>query len=176
MQSDCKLDLPFQVTPTGKWRMGILDAPDLFCAEGNVRHITEKLKANGYTVSPTERGTPYKIWAEKGGERVCLYCYAFNSLGAALLDSTGTFPFLIFMRTVAKKQYLKLRRDGVYRMDTKIHGRTEEGIFQALSIPYIPPEERNLDHRYKEWPLWKNPRFAWLKRYLRFNESRRKTK
>ncbi len=64
------------------------------------------------------------------------------SFGAALHYFTGSKAHNVVMRQLAIKKRLKLNEYGLFRGDTAIAGATEEEIFAALDLPYIPPELR----------------------------------
>ena len=65
-----------------------------------------------------------------------------KSFGAALLYFTGSKTFNIKLRMIAQKLGLKINEYGVYRKGKYLFGRTEEGIFKLLGMPYIEPELR----------------------------------
>ena len=64
--------------------------------------------------------------------------------GSALHYFTGSKEHHIALRTRAKREGLKISEYGVFRNDehTPIASRTEEEVFEALGLPYIPPEIR----------------------------------
>ncbi len=64
------------------------------------------------------------------------------SFGAALHYFTGSKAHNVVMRQLAIKKQLKLNEYGLFRGDTAIAGATEEEIFAALDLPYVPPELR----------------------------------
>ena len=64
------------------------------------------------------------------------------SFGAALHYFTGSKAHNVLMRQLAIKKHLKLNEYGLFRGETAIAGATEEEIFAALDLPYIPPELR----------------------------------
>ena len=64
------------------------------------------------------------------------------SFGAALHYFTGSKAHNVLMRQLAIKKQLKLNEYGLFRGETAIAGATEEEIFAALDLPYIPPELR----------------------------------
>jgi DNA polymerase (family 10) len=64
------------------------------------------------------------------------------SFGAALHYFTGSKAHNVLMRQLAIKKKLKLNEYGLFREETAIAGATEEEIFAALDLPYIPPELR----------------------------------
>jgi DNA polymerase (family 10) len=67
-----------------------------------------------------------------------------DSLGAALQYFTGSKDHNVAIRTRAVKMGLKLSEYGLFRVedDSKIAGETEAGVYEALGLPWIPPELR----------------------------------
>ncbi|HEY7392570.1 MAG TPA: DNA polymerase/3'-5' exonuclease PolX [Bryobacteraceae bacterium] len=65
-----------------------------------------------------------------------------ESYGAALHYFTGSKPHNIAIRTLGVKQGLKINEYGVFRGDRRIGGHTEEEVFGAVGLPWIPPELR----------------------------------
>lgn len=70
-----------------------------------------------------------------------------KSFGAALLHSTGSNEFNIALRSRAKKMGLLLNQYGLHNRDTGdyVAGATEEEIFKALGLKFIPSEARDVD-------------------------------
>ncbi len=64
------------------------------------------------------------------------------SFGAALHYFTGSKAHNVALRQIAIKKGLKLNEYGVFRGDTSIAGKTEEEVYAALDLPFIPPELR----------------------------------
>jgi DNA polymerase (family 10) len=62
--------------------------------------------------------------------------------GAALHYFTGSKAHNIAVRTLGVKRKLKISEYGVFRGERRIAGRTEEEIFEAVGLPFIPPELR----------------------------------
>jgi DNA polymerase (family 10) len=65
-----------------------------------------------------------------------------ESYGAAMQYFTGSKDHNIVIRRRAQERGLKVNEYGVYRGDTAIAGRTEEEVYQAVDLPWIPPELR----------------------------------
>lgn len=67
-----------------------------------------------------------------------------NSYGAGLQYFTGSKNHGVAMRQRALRMGLTLNEYGLYRLDSNecIAGRTEEEIYQALKLDWIPPELR----------------------------------
>lgn len=64
------------------------------------------------------------------------------SFGAALHYFTGAKAHNVALRQIAIKKGFKLNEYGVFRGETAIAGATEEDVYAALDLPYIPPELR----------------------------------
>ena len=65
-----------------------------------------------------------------------------GSWGAGMQYFTGSKDHNVHLRTIAQRQGLKLSEYGVFRGEEKIAGATEEGVYEALGMPYIEPEMR----------------------------------
>lgn len=67
-----------------------------------------------------------------------------ESFGAAMQYFTGSKDHNVAIRLRAVKMGLKLSEYGLFRADdeTRIAGETEEGVYEALGLPWIPPELR----------------------------------
>lgn len=66
------------------------------------------------------------------------------SFGAALQYFTGSKAHNIKLRELALKRDLKINEYGVFEVETgnRIAGEKEEEVYQALNLPFIPPELR----------------------------------
>jgi DNA polymerase (family 10) len=65
-----------------------------------------------------------------------------DDFGAALMYFTGSKAHNITLRKRAQKGDLKLNEYGLFRGEKRIAGRTEEEVFRALGLAWIPPEMR----------------------------------
>ncbi len=65
-----------------------------------------------------------------------------ESFGAALQYFTGSKEHNIVLRGRAKERGLKVNEYGVFAGEKRIAGRTEEEVYAALGLPWIPPELR----------------------------------
>ncbi|MCD6233265.1 DNA polymerase/3'-5' exonuclease PolX [bacterium] len=65
-----------------------------------------------------------------------------RSYGAALQYFTGSKDHNIVTRKIAIEKGLKLNEYGLFRGKKKIAGGTEEGIYKALGMDWMPPEIR----------------------------------
>ncbi len=67
-----------------------------------------------------------------------------DTFGAAMQYFTGSKDHNVAIRMRAVKLGLKLSEYGLFRVadDVRVAGETEEGIYQAVGLPWIPPELR----------------------------------
>jgi DNA polymerase (family 10) len=65
-----------------------------------------------------------------------------ESFGSALCYFTGSKDHNVALRRIAQRKGLKLNEYGLLRGARRIAGRTEEEVYEALGLPYIPPELR----------------------------------
>ena len=65
-----------------------------------------------------------------------------KSYGAALQYFTGSKEHNIVTRRIAMGKGLKLNEYGVFRGSKMIAGKTEEGVYKAIGLSWIPPELR----------------------------------
>ena len=65
-----------------------------------------------------------------------------ESYGAALQYFTGSKDHNIVIRRRAQERGLKVNEYGVFRGEKSIAGRTEEDVYKAVDLPWIPPELR----------------------------------
>ncbi|QDT51295.1 DNA polymerase/3'-5' exonuclease PolX [Symmachiella dynata] len=73
-----------------------------------------------------------------------------ESYGAALQYFTGSKAHNIVVRRRAQERGLKINEYGVFRDEDAVAGQTEEEVYAAVDLPWIPPELRE-DRREFEW-------------------------
>ena len=76
------------------------------------------------------------------GLQVDLRVVGEESLGAALHYFTGSQAHNIAVRTLGVKRGVKINEYGIFRGSRRIGGRHEADVFQAVGLPWIPPELR----------------------------------
>ena len=78
------------------------------------------------------------------GLQVDVRALAPSSFGSAMQYFTGSKDHNVAIRTRAVRMGLKLSEYGLFRVDddSKIAGETEAGVYEALGLPWIPPELR----------------------------------
>ncbi|HSD43841.1 MAG TPA: DNA polymerase/3'-5' exonuclease PolX [Burkholderiales bacterium] len=78
----------------------------------------------------------------KSGLQVDVRAVPPESFGAALHYFTGSKAHNIAIRRLAQERGLKLNEYGVFKGEKRIAGETEESVFAAVDLPWIPPELR----------------------------------
>ena len=78
----------------------------------------------------------------RSGIQVDLRVVPKQSYGAALYYFTGSKAHNVAVRRIAQKRGLKINEYGVFRKDKQIAGKTEDSVFRAVDLPFIPPELR----------------------------------
>jgi len=76
------------------------------------------------------------------GMQVDLRVVAPQSFGAALVYFTGSKAHNIALRRIAQAQGLKINEYGVFRGAERIAGETEESVYHAIGLAWVPPELR----------------------------------
>lgn len=65
-----------------------------------------------------------------------------DAYGSALQYFTGSKAHNIHIRELAKKKGLKISEYGIFKGEKKIGGETEDDIYKALGMDWVPPELR----------------------------------
>jgi DNA polymerase (family 10) len=135
------------VTPAGSLRRGreTVGDLDLLVTGPSARDALDKFVAYPRVEEVLGHGEN-KASAKVGREGLQVDVRALlpESFGAAMQYFTGSKDHNVAIRMRAVKMGLKLSEYGLFRVadDARIAGETEEGIYQALGLPWIPPELR----------------------------------
>ncbi len=91
-----------------------------------------------------ERGDTKASVRHREGIQVDLRVVEPDAFGAALVYFTGSKQHNIRIREMAQKKGLKISEYGVFKESTgrRVAGKTEEEIYAAVGLPWIPPELR----------------------------------
>ncbi len=108
------------------------NAPDLISRFGKFGEVTH-VASQGDTRSTVRLSS---------GLQVDLRVIEPACFGAALQYFTGSQAHNIELRKIAQAKKLKLNEYGLYRGSKCIAGRTEEEVYAALGLDWIPPELR----------------------------------
>ena len=140
------------ILPTGSWRRGKKILGDIeFLVAGT---STDKI----YQIIDSKRKIRIKSILWKGKQKLALHVTTADIKsfqiefrvvskkywGGALLETTGSKDFNIWIRRLAKKQGYKLNNLGLQKGSKLVAGRTEKKIFRVLGLDYIPPEDREV--------------------------------
>jgi DNA polymerase (family 10) len=77
-----------------------------------------------------------------GGIDADLLVVPEESWGSALQYFTGSKEHSVELRKIAITKGLRLNEWGVYRGEKRVAGKTEEEVYEALGLQWIPPEMR----------------------------------
>lgn len=76
------------------------------------------------------------------GLQVDMRAVSPDCFGAALMYFTGSQTHNVALRGLSVRRGLKLNEYGLSREEERVAGRTEEDVYEALGMPWIPPELR----------------------------------
>jgi DNA polymerase (family 10) len=146
-----------ELVPAGSWRRGRDTVGDLdLLAAGagypaTAASAAERFLQAPWIVETLARGDDKISVRLSQGLQVDLRLLPPESFGAALQYFTGSQAHNIAMRARAQEQGLKLNEYGLFRLlpdggvGERIAGDDEAAVYQALGLPWIPPELRE-DH------------------------------
>jgi DNA polymerase (family 10) len=113
-----------------------------------------------------------KVWGQGGtkasirmkeGFDVDLRIVPQKSYGSALQYFTGNKDHNILTRKIAIEKGLKLSEYGVFRGKKQIAGATEEEVYRAIGLPWMPPEIRENEGEVEAALNGKLPKLVELK-------------
>lgn len=78
----------------------------------------------------------------KNGLQVDVRLVEESQWGAALLYFTGSKPHNIELRKIAISKGFKLNEYGLFRGKTCVASQTEEDVYDALGLKFVPPQQR----------------------------------
>ncbi|MEW6173264.1 MAG: DNA polymerase/3'-5' exonuclease PolX [Bacillota bacterium] len=88
------------------------------------------------------RGSTKASVRTRDGLQVDLRVVPDKSFGAALCYFTGSKAHNVRLRELGVRLGLKINEYGVFRGRKRVAGATEEEVFAAVGLPFIPPEMR----------------------------------
>src|SRR6266446_4805751 len=109
-----------------------VNAPDVIARFGKFSDVTQ-VASQGDTRSTVRLSS---------GLQVDLRVVEPAAFGAAMQYFTGSQAHNIELRKIAQAKQLKLNEYGVFRGSKCISGRTEQEVYAALGLDWIPPEMR----------------------------------
>src|SRR3569833_2846557 len=131
-----------QIEAAGSYRRGreTVGDLDLLAVTNDVKQAMDRLGAFPGIAEVLARGETKMSIRLGVGLQVDLRVVPAESFGAALQYFTGSKDHNVVLRGRAKDVGLKVNEYGVYRGEEYIAGRTEEDVYAAIGLPWIPPE------------------------------------
>lgn len=125
---------------------------DVLATSASAEAAMDRLAENPLVESVLQRGDTKMRVRLNSGIELDLRVVPDESYGAALQYFTGSKEHNVVVRQKAKDLGLKVNEYGVFRGDEQIAGATEEDVYAALDLPWIPPElrENRLEFNYVE--------------------------
>ena len=134
-----------ELTPVGSLRRGCETCGDLdILATGDASDAVQAFTGYRLVEAVLANGDTRASVKLRGGVQADLRLIPAESRGAAMQYFTGSKAHNIALRDRALQRGLKLNEYGVFRVDdgARIAGETEEDVYAALGLPWIPPELR----------------------------------
>jgi DNA polymerase (family 10) len=107
-----------------------------------VEPVMDRLASFGSVAEVLARGPTKMTVRLRNGLQLDLRVVPAESYGAALMYFTGSKAHNIIIRRRGQQRGLKINEYGVYRADQSVAGKTEEEVYEAVGLPWIPPELR----------------------------------
>lgn len=104
--------------------------------------VMDRLAAHVMVQKVLSRGETKQRVKLHSGLELDLRVVPEESYGAALQYFSGSKEHNIVIRRRAQDRGLKLNEYGLFRDDEYVAGRTEEEVYAAVGLPWIPPELR----------------------------------
>lgn len=122
-------------------RESVGDLDVLACAEDGRATVAAFVKFPRVVTVLAEGDTRGSVNLDNGLQ-VDIRVVAADCYGAALLYFTGSKGHGIELRSAAIKKGWKVNEYGLWDGDKMLAGATEESMYEALGMPYLPPEQR----------------------------------
>ncbi|SRR5579884_54645 len=135
-----------QIEPGGslrRWRDSVGDL-DLLAASSDPAAVMEAFVSLPTVRETLARGPTFTRVLRGDGLQVDLRVVHPEHWGSALHHFTGSRAHSIHLRDLANERGLKINEYGIFRMGSgeRVGGATEEEIYAAVGMPWIPPELR----------------------------------
>jgi len=115
---------------------------DLLVTSKDPASVFETFSALPLVAEVKMRGETKETVLLRGGLQVDLRVVKPEEFGAALQYFTGSKDHNVRLRSRARDRGLKVNEYGVFREEERIAGSTEEEVYAALGLAWIPPELR----------------------------------
>jgi len=115
---------------------------DLLVTSKDPATVFETFSALPLVAEVKMRGETKETVLLRGGLQVDLRVVKPEEFGAALQYFTGSKDHNVHLRSRARDRGLKVNEYGVFRDEERVAGSTEEEVYAALGLAWIPPELR----------------------------------
>src|SRR5881392_1903198 len=115
---------------------------DIVVSCSNAPAVIERFSKFGDVTQVASQGDTRSTVRLSSGLQVDLRVVEPSCFGAAMQYFTGSQAHNIELRKIAQAKKLKLNEYGVFRGSKCIAGRTEQDVYAALGLDWIPPELR----------------------------------
>lgn len=115
---------------------------DIMATAKRMNSAVDRLKAYDEVAKVAVSGSTRATVILRSGLQVDLRVVPAESYGSALLYFTGSKAHNIAIRKLGQQRGLKINEYGVFRDSKRIGGKTEEEVYRAVGLPFIPPELR----------------------------------
>jgi DNA polymerase (family 10) len=115
---------------------------DILVTTTHPQPVVERFTRYDEVKEVLSRGTTRSTVILRNGLQVDLRVVKPESFGAALHYFTGSKQHNIAIRRRGQQRGLKINEYGVFKGERSIAGKTEASVYQAVGLPYIPPELR----------------------------------
>jgi len=117
---------------------------DILVTSAKPEHVIDAFVRLPQAAEVLERGGTKASVRHREGLQVDLRVVEPEAFGAALVYFTGSKQHNIRIREMAQRKGLKISEYGVFDESTsrRIAGKTEEEVYAAIGLPWIPPELR----------------------------------
>jgi len=112
------------------------------CAPKKAAAVIERFGTFSEVAQVAARGDTRATVRLSSGLQVDLRVVEPGCFGAAMQYFTGSQAHNIELRKIAQAKKLKLNEYGVFRGEKCVSGRTEQDVYEALGLDWIPPEMR----------------------------------
>lgn len=115
---------------------------DILVTTTQPKPVVERFTRYDEVKEVLSQGTTRSTIILRNGLQVDLRVVKPESFGAALHYFTGSKQHNIAIRRRGQQRGLKINEYGVFKGELSIAGETEESVYKAVGLPYIPPELR----------------------------------
>ena len=139
-----KIPGAIEVVPAGslrRWRESVGDL-DILAVCTDPAPVMEAFTSHPDRTEVVSKGRIKSTIILRGSLQVDLMVVEKRCFGSALQHFTGSKGHNVVMRERAKRMGLKISEYGVFKGEKRVAGATEEEVYRAVGLDWIPPEIR----------------------------------